>query len=91
MRQALSVLLPLLAPTLIYIYLKTRQGTPISIAARNAPWIWLTGGGVLLAAAILATVALTSGEPTDSVYRPARFEDGKVVPGDVELREGEKK
>lgn len=87
MRQALSIILPLLTPALIYIYLKTRAGTPVGIAARNAPWIWLSAGGVALAAALLTTLALTSGGPTDSTYRPARFEDGRVISGDIEPRE----
>lgn len=91
MRQALSIILPLLAPTLVYIYLKSRGGTPISIAAKDAPWIWLAAAGVALAAALLTALALTSGGPTESTYRPARFEDGQVVPGEVVPREGEVK
>jgi hypothetical protein len=83
MRQALTIILPLLAPTFLYIYLKTRSGTPIRVAAGDAPWVWLGAAGVGLAAILLTTLALTSGGPTDSTYRPARFEDGRVVPGDV--------
>ena len=33
MRQALSILIPLLAPTLLYLYLKSRSGTPALVAA----------------------------------------------------------
>ena len=87
MRQALTILLPLLAPTFLYIYLKNRKGTPIRVAAKDAPWVWLGAGGVALAAVLLTILALTSGGPTDSTYKPARFEDGRVVPGDIVPRD----
>ncbi len=82
-RQALSILVPLLAPTLIYLYLKNRTGTPVAIAAKDAPWVWLSAAGVALAAVILGAWALTSGGSTESVYEPAHIEDGRVVPGRV--------
>jgi len=81
MRQALSILLPLLAPTLIYIYFKTRSGATALDAARNAPWVWLAGGGAVLAAALLTILALTSGAPSDAEYVPPHMENGRVVPG----------
>lgn len=87
MRQALTIILPLLAPTIIYIYLKSRGGGSAKIAAKNAPWIWLGASGVALAALVLTIWALTTGEPTESTYQPARVEDGKVVPGRVVPRE----
>jgi len=83
MRQALSILIPLLAPTLLYLYFKSRSGTPALVAAKNAPWIWLSAGGIALATLILTVVALTSGAPAGSDYRPPRVVDGKVVPGEL--------
>lgn len=82
-RQALSIIVPLLAPTLIYLYLKNRSGTPYAIAAKDAPWVWLSAAGVAFAAILLTVWALTSGGATESIYEPARVEDGRVVPGRV--------
>ena len=90
MRQALSILLPLLAPTLLYLYLKSRSGTPALVAARNAPRIWLAVAGTGLAALILSVIALTSGAPAGSDYRPPRMEDGKIVPGHLMPKDQEK-
>lgn len=87
MRQALAIILPLLAPTLIYLWLKSRGGTPARIAAKDAPWVWLAAAGIVFAAVVLSVWALTSGGPTESTYRPARFEDGRVVPGAVVPRD----
>ena len=58
MRQALSIILPLLAPTLIYLYLKNRGGTPARIAAKDAPWVWLAAAGM----AAFGVLPLLSGE-----------------------------
>jgi len=83
MRNALSILIPLLAPTLLYLLLKRGQGHSPAIAAKNAPWIWLAGGGVALAAAVLSIWGLSTGAPPTSDYRPAQFKDGKVVSGEL--------
>ena len=88
-RQVLTIIIPILAPTLIYLFIKTRSGTPITIAAKDAPWVWLAAGGVTLAAAILVTWALTTGGDTSSTYQPAQVIDGKVVPGEIVPRDTE--
>lgn len=89
MRQALTIILPLLAPALIYIWLKSRGTGSFRIAAKDAPWVWLAGAGVVLAAVVLSVWGLTSGGPTESTYKPAVFKDGQVVPGEV-VPKGEK-
>lgn len=87
MRQALTILLPLLAPTLIYIWLKSRNGAGVRAAVEDAPWMWLAVAGGVFVGVIVVALALTSGGPTDSVYQPARVIDGQVVPGEVVPRD----
>ena len=82
-KQILSVAIPLAAPTFLYLYFKSRGGTPVALAAKDAPWIWLAGGGVALAAAILGAWALLGGGEPNTAYKPARVIDGRVVPGEM--------
>ena len=81
MRQVISILIPLLAPTLLYLYFKTRSGDPVRIAAKNAPWVWLVGAGLSLAAAGLIFWGLTSGGTPNAQYVPSQFKNGQVVSG----------
>jgi hypothetical protein len=83
MRNALTILLPLLAPTILYFILKQKVGASPSIAAKDAPWVWLGGIGMLLAAVLMTAWALFSGGPAGSSYERTRFEDGKVIPGRI--------
>ncbi len=87
MRQALSIIVPLLAPALLYLWLKSRGGSSFRIAAKDAPWLWLAAAGVALAAALLTVLALSSGGPTESTYEPAHLENGQVTPGRVVPRD----
>lgn len=80
MRNALAIILPLLAPTLLYLMIKYWGGTRPVVAAKDAPWIWLAGGGVLLAAAVLGLWTAFSGAAPDAQYVPARYQDGVLVP-----------
>ena len=47
----------------------------------GVPWSHLAGAGVLLLAISLIAWRMTTGAPSDRVYLPPRFEDGRVVPG----------
>ena len=53
-------------------------------ALRNMPWLWLLGGGLILMAASLVALSLTSGESSEGTYVPPRFEEGEIVPGHME-------
>ena len=81
MRQALTILLPLLLPAVLYIVIKSQKLGSFKLAARDAPWVWLAAGGVAFAAVVLATWAWTSGAPAGARYEPPSYEDGKLVPG----------
>lgn len=81
MRQALVIILPLLLPSLLYLLIKSKSHGSFKLAARDAPWVWLAGGGVAFAAVVLVTWAWTSGAPSNAIYLPPSYEDGKLVPG----------
>ena len=80
LRILLQYLLPLLLPFLVYVvYVAVARGrTPGWLG--DAPWPYLAVAGVVLMAISLLTWGLMSGAPTDRVYVPPRFEDGRVVP-----------
>jgi hypothetical protein len=82
LRILLQYLLPLLLPFLIYlIYAHLAQKTD---GLGDAPWIGLAAAGVVLMAVSLVTWGLLSGSEPGGTYVPARFEDGRLVPGRVE-------
>lgn len=81
MRLLLTVLLPLLAPTLIYlawVAVRVRNGAPPPV---RRPWLWLAVGGVAFLMLVLAAWALSEGAPPHARYVPAHLEDGRLVPG----------
>ena len=81
LRFFLHYLLPLLLPFLIYLaYVAlTRGRTPGWLD--QAPWQTLAITGVALLAVSLVSWGLLTGSPPEEDYVPARFEDGRVVPG----------
>lgn len=90
-RVFIEFLLPILAPTAIYFaWAATERRRRARIEAgeplrwQDAPWLWLAGLGVALAAVVTFGLALSGGEPTTGVYVPPRLEDGRIVPGHVE-------
>lgn len=79
-RVALTILLPLLAPTAIYfLWLSTLGRT----AGRNTPWTWLIIGGLAAAAIALVVVGVDTGGNQAGSYVPPHVEDGHVVPGQI--------
>ena len=77
LKKLLTVVLPLMLPTLIYMayMMIDRRKAAASGGAVvpwwvGAPWTWLITGGVLLAAIVLVTVALTGGFDTSGTYHP---------------------
>jgi hypothetical protein len=82
----------LLAPAVLYfIYLviarKARLGKNETAKTLLAlPWPWLLGAGIVLMAASLVVLSLSSGDDRGGTYIPPHLEDGKVVPGKVEQK-----
>lgn len=82
LRILLQYLLPLVLPFLVYLlyaYLAKKPG-----AVSDGPWIGLAAAGVALMAVSLVTWGLLSGSEPGGTYVPARFEDGRLVPGRTE-------
>ena len=80
LRILLQYLLPLALPALVYLaYVAIARGGKVDRLG-EAPWLPLAIAGVALLAVSLVAWGLTTGSPTDEVYVPARFEDGRVVP-----------
>ena len=89
LRVFLTVVLPLLLPTVLYLlWVSTfgveRGGNAVRWTA--VPWIWLAGAGVVLLAIVLFVV--TVGSITTGVYVPPRWEGGRIVPGHMEPTPG---
>ena len=85
-RVALTVILPLLLPTALYLLWALAAGRlaePSALVWRSLPWIWLAVCGAVLAAAVLVLVSQLGGVRNGS-YVPPHVEDGRVVPGHMQ-------
>ncbi|MBV8131675.1 MAG: hypothetical protein JO282_04070 [Alphaproteobacteria bacterium] len=91
-RVLLTVVLPLLLPTALYLLWVTtlrpaqRNGAPLW---RVLPWVWLAAAGVVLLAIVLFVVTVHFGMPQEGVYVPPRWENGHIVPGHMERKPGQ--
>jgi hypothetical protein len=87
LRVFLTIVLPLLLPTALYLlWVSTFGAEPGGNAVRwtAVPWIWLAGAGVVLLAVVLFVVTVHFGAPQEGVYVPPRWEDGRMIPGHME-------
>ena len=81
-RVLLQVVLPFLAPFLLYgayRLLVTRGRSFLD----SAPWFLLTASGLVLACGSLVALAFLGGDPPGGAYVPPRVENGRIVPGEV--------
>lgn len=89
-RLFFTYVLPLIAPTLVYLawnWVQLRR----SLAGKRVeppptfadmPWPFLAGAGVsLLVVTLLALALLDGGAPPGATYVPPHLEDGRIVPG----------
>ena len=86
-RAFLTVILPLLLPTALYLawlYLAHWLQHDGAIRWERLPWLWLAGAGVLLLGLVLFVVTVHFGTSQPGSYVPARWENGRVVPGHIE-------
>lgn len=87
MRRLLTILIPLLLPTLLYFayfWLAQRRAAAnpgAAAPAKDIPWVWLAAAGLLLLAVTLMATALFGGADPGSRYEPPRLIDGQVKPG----------
>jgi hypothetical protein len=86
-RFFLTVLLPLVLPTVLYVAWSGslgRVGQPGQEAEwRALPWTWLVALGVILAGLVIIAVVQIGGT-RGGTYVPPHVEHGVVVPGHVE-------
>jgi hypothetical protein len=90
LRVLLTIVLPLLLPTAIYvawIAFASRSANGEKLRLSTMPLVWLALAGVALLAAVLVTVTVHFGEPVSGRYVPPRYEDGRVVPPQLEPRQ----
>ena len=89
-RVFLTIVLPLMLPTALYVLWMVGVGRLHATATgpwRELPWSWLALAGIVLALGILTTVVVLGGMK-DGVYVPPRLEHGAIVPGHVERAPG---
>jgi hypothetical protein len=77
---ALTVLLPLLLPSIIYFtYVALAREAPRD--AQAVPWFWLLVTGLALALTAFVLLSVFEGAEPGSVYHPPRAVDGRIEPG----------
>lgn len=88
LRRAIAFL-PFVAPFVIYgfYYLLMRRralaGGGTAPPLSEAPWMWLVIVGCVLLAVSLVVFAIYDGSDVGGSYIPSRFEDGRIVPGEI--------
>lgn len=82
-RVALTVLLPLLAPTALYFLWYYAFGRKEETGSASRPWTWLVLAGLAAAAIVLFTVGIDAGGNPSGQYVPPHVEGGSVVQGQV--------
>ena len=80
-RVFLTVIVPLLLPTLVYGAWRVAVGRAINLPAS---WIWLLIAGLVLSSLTLVIVSLNFGGAREGIYVPPHISGGRVVPGHVE-------
>jgi Family of unknown function (DUF6111) len=83
MRVILTVIVPLLLPTVLYVLWASSVGRAELAGTapwRSLPWAWLVVAGVALAIVVLFTAVETGGR-RDGRYVPPRLVNGRIVPG----------
>jgi uncharacterized protein DUF6111 len=86
-RELLTLFLPLVLPTVLYlVWLQAMRWSQNggSVSWRALPWVWLGATGVALTALVLFVVTVHFGTSVQGVYVPPHAENGKIVPGHIE-------
>ena len=89
MRQFLLFGLPILLPVVLYLLWFARALRKATVEGSapprlgDAPWAWVIGAGVALAAFVLGIVAFRGQGPASPNYQPPQLIDGRIAPGRV--------
>jgi hypothetical protein len=83
-RIALTIMVPLLVPSVLYLLWVCATGRwAMGAGLTSLPWPWLLASGVILMALTLITVSVHYGNSPQGAYVPPRIEGDRVVPGHV--------
>ena len=85
-RILLTYILPLILPAVLYVLwvsVSRKFGSSPERQLRDGPWFWIIIMGFALMSGALVTWGVTDGEAPGGKYEAPRFEDGRVVPGQV--------
>jgi hypothetical protein len=80
-REFLTIIIPLLLPTALYLAWRFAAGRGMTVPSY---WIWLVVAGLALASVTLIAVNVDFGAPRGGIYVPPHVSDGTVVPGHIE-------
>ena len=86
-RTLLTIVLPLLLPTVLYLLWVTALRPARHDGATRwttLPWLWLAGAGVVLLAIVLLVVTVHFGASQEGVYVPPRWQYDHIIPGHIE-------
>jgi hypothetical protein len=86
-RVFLTIVLPLLMPTALYLLWVTTLSSPHdggAVAWTSVPWVWLAAAGAVLLAIVLLVVTVGFGTPQQGVYVAPRYVNGHIIPGHIE-------
>jgi hypothetical protein len=85
-RAILTVILPLLLPTALYLLwaIAMRRATASGDALRDLPWPWLASAGLVLLIGALALATQRFGGGEKGIYVAPVAVDGKIIPGHIE-------
>jgi hypothetical protein len=91
-RVFLTIVLPLLLPTALYLLWISTLGSARergAIAWTGMPWVWLVGAGAVLLVIVLFVVTVHFGTSQQGVYVPPRWQGGRIIPGHIEPAPGQ--
>ena len=87
LRVILTIVVPLLLPTAVYVlWVRTvgREGHGGALRWRALPWIWLAGAGAALLAFVLLVVTVHFGTSQPGIYVPPSYEGGRLTPPHID-------
>jgi len=80
-RVLLTVVIPLLLPTVLYFGWRFAIGRGLTLPSS---WLWLVVAGLALASLTLVAVSVDFGGMRQGTYVPPHLTNGEVVPGHIE-------
>ncbi len=87
LRVGLTIVLPLILPTGVYLLWIAALGgrrEGAASAAMAVPWAWLAAAGAALLAIVLFVVTVGFGTTQQGAYVAPRWQDGHIIPGHIE-------